>query len=420
MDNDGKTEIAVSAELDNQDEASSNGALWILSLNSNGTVKWNQRVSKTTGNFNYPISNYKSFGSSCTALGDVDKDGINDIAVGMKSSDSDVGGAVFILFMNNDGTVKSTQKIGSNSGNFNESLEAGDNFGKAITSLGDLNGDNVTDIAVTIDSDENQKGDVYVLFLNSDGTVKSYKRMGQNYSSTPPKHYFFGCTIEDISQVSDINGDGVQDMIMGAFNSNDGGNGMLWVNFLNSDGTINGYQQISSTKGNFMGELSENDYFGSSVSSISENATNVQIAVGAYGDDDGGIDRGAIWLLSLKKQNMLSKSLANNNPKTETKSELTESSVLSIENENVNFYVYPNPYRENTTINYELKEGSKMNIEVYSITGQKIYEIFNGQQKAGNYRYDFNAKRLGFPAGTYILKIDINEKVNTFKLIELE
>ena len=102
-------------------------------------------------------------------------------------------------------------------------------------------------------------------------------------------------------------------------------------------------------------------------------------------------------------------------------SEITEeSSVLSIENENVNFYVYPNPYRENTTINYELKEGSKMNIEVYSINGQKIYEIFNGQQKAGNYRYDFNAKRLGFPAGTYILKIDINEKVNTFKLIELE
>ena len=46
------------------------------------------------------------------------------------------------------GTVKSHQKISATAGGFTGVLDNGDSFGGAITSLGDLDGDGVSDLAV--------------------------------------------------------------------------------------------------------------------------------------------------------------------------------------------------------------------------------------------------------------------------------
>ncbi len=56
-------------------------------------------------------------------------------------------GAVHVLFMNADGTVKSRQKIGNNTAG-GPTLADGDYFGSSVASLGDLDGDGVTDLAV--------------------------------------------------------------------------------------------------------------------------------------------------------------------------------------------------------------------------------------------------------------------------------
>ncbi|MDC0241311.1 integrin alpha [Candidatus Nitrosopelagicus sp.] len=66
------------------------------------------------------LDDYDTFGNEIIGIGDFDGDGIIDLAVGA-SEDDDGGkdkGAIYILFLNSDATVKSYQKISDTSGNF--------------------------------------------------------------------------------------------------------------------------------------------------------------------------------------------------------------------------------------------------------------------------------------------------------------
>ena len=175
MDGDGVKDIAVGAVYDD-DGVFNRGAVWILFMNSDGTVKAHQKISDTQGNFTGTLDDSDYFGSSVTSLGDLDGDGVKDIAVGAVN-DKGGGfsrGAIWILFLNIDGTVKAHQKISDTEGNFTGILDNSDYFGSSVTFLGDLDGDGVKDIAVGAYGDADGgsgRGAVWILFMNSDGTV---------------------------------------------------------------------------------------------------------------------------------------------------------------------------------------------------------------------------------------------------------
>jgi hypothetical protein len=267
-----------------------------------------QKISDTAGNFEGVLEDNDQFGSAIANIGDLETDGVTDLAVGAPLDD-DGGtdrGAVWILFMNDDGTVDIEQKVSETEGNFTAALDDNDNFGSAVASLGDLNGDAILDIAVGAPLDDDggtDRGAVWILFMNADGTVQ----FSQKISSTEGG---FTGTLDDndqfgnaIASVGDLNNDGITDIVVGSRLSDEGGGdrGAIWILFMNTNGTVRAIQQVSDVSGSFDGTLNDGDYFGSSITGIGDlDGDGIEdIAVGATGDDDGGSDRGALWVLLM-------------------------------------------------------------------------------------------------------------------------
>jgi len=147
LDGDTVTDLLVGASFDD-DGGTDRGAVWILFLNSNGTVKSHQKISDTDGGFTGTLDDGDNFGTAVASLGDLDGDTVGDILVGAYHDDDGGNnrGAVWILFLNSNGTVKSHQKISDTDGGFTGTLDDVDEFGTSVASLGDLDGDTVTDL----------------------------------------------------------------------------------------------------------------------------------------------------------------------------------------------------------------------------------------------------------------------------------
>ena len=84
-------------------------------------------------------------------------------------------GAVWILFLNNDGGVKSHEKITEGQGGFTGILDAGDHF-SVVAALGDLNADGVNDLAVGAPNDDDggaNNDDVIVIISGNADLTRS-------------------------------------------------------------------------------------------------------------------------------------------------------------------------------------------------------------------------------------------------------
>ncbi len=312
FDHDGIPDIAVGVP-DDDDGGIERGALYILFLNENGTIKAHQKISDTQGSFTGDLDNGDRFGSSVTSLGDLNEDGITDIAVGARFDDDGPGGnndrgAVWILFLDTNGSVKTYQKISDMRGSFKGNLDDVDLFGTSVEAIGDLDGDGITELVVGALNDDdggNSRGAVWILFLNSDGTVKSYQKLSDTQGDFTGILNNTDCFGSSICSIGDLDKDSINDIVVGAYQDDDGGNnkGALWVLFLNADGTVKNHQKISSTDGNFTGAFDDADFFGYAVDSIGDlnNDGITDIVVGAPGDDDGGTNRGAVWILFLNR-----------------------------------------------------------------------------------------------------------------------
>jgi len=258
--------------------------------NAQVTTQWGPdgyvKIENNSGGLVANLQSGDRFSRDHDQAGDINGDGIIDLVVGARSDDDGAidAGAVYILFMNTDGTVQSNQKISATEGGFTDTLDAGDFFGYGVAGIGDYDNDNIPDIAVTA------IGRIYIIHLNNDGTVKSFVK-NQNINS------------QGLSAIGDLNNDGRIDLVACQSTSNAGGTNRGAIQILFFDNTSNVINSstvtISSTQGGFGTGLQDNDRFGgrevAMLGDIDNDGTK-ELAVGAFMSDGG---KGAIWILSL-------------------------------------------------------------------------------------------------------------------------
>jgi hypothetical protein len=305
LDGDGINEIAVGAPFDGA------GAVWILFLDSAGQVRTQQKISDGTGGLAAGVlSGSSHFGYGIASIGDLNQDGVPDMAVGLHPSND-----VMILFLTTLGTVSSHQMIGASGGGFTMPLGGNDNFGSSLAGLGDFDGDGVEDLVVGAQGTDG-KGAVYVLFMNTTGTVKSSLKVGDAAGGLPAGSISSGDHFGySVCSLGDLDGDGITDIAVGAALDNDGGTncGAVWILCLDATGAVKAFQKISALSGNFLGTLDTQDHFGAAVAPLSDfdggGPSVMALAVGAVEDDDGGPDRGAFWILLLESTGMVNREL---------------------------------------------------------------------------------------------------------------
>jgi hypothetical protein len=207
------------------------------------------------------------------------------------------------------GTVVRHRKITKDVDGFLDALDDFDKFGSCAAGLGDLDGDGIDDLAVGAPGDDDggtDRGAVYVLFLDIDGSVARHQKISDTrgrFTGTLDDLDNFGSSV---TALGDLDGDGIEDLVVGAPFDDDGApddaRGAVWVLFLRADGTVRAHQKISNTQGGFTGELDNSDWFGTSVVSVGDLDGDgiIDLAVGAWSDDDGALSSGAVWVLFLQ------------------------------------------------------------------------------------------------------------------------
>jgi len=197
--------------------------------------------------------------------------------------------------------VKNSTKISGNMGGLTSFLSFEGYFGVSAAGIGDLDKDGITDMAVGShrwDEGATDAGSLWILFMNSNGTVKSHYRI-DNSSGDIPEHLssatLFGTSVD---YANDIDGDGVGDILVGALGDDDQGSnsGAIWVLLMNENGTVGNAYKVNGVQGNTDITLGAGDYFGTSVAYLGMKDGLLNLAIGAMRADEGGIDRGVVWI----------------------------------------------------------------------------------------------------------------------------
>jgi hypothetical protein len=212
-----------------------------------------------------------------------------------------------VLFLDTSGTVSgSPVKITQGSGGFDGTIQVAgetkeDSFGVSITRLGDLDNDGAPEIAVGEGRDDRgdasniDAGALWIFSLASNGHALpgAVKHDGTDPRLLP--YSFAGNRFGRPrgARVSDLDGDGVPELLVGTLGTT--GYALL---YLDTDKSAKAVEAWSDVLG-VVPELQGANFVASSEIGDLDGDGRPEIAMGPGGalDDDGGTDRGAVYVL---------------------------------------------------------------------------------------------------------------------------
>jgi hypothetical protein len=153
--------------------------------------------------YGYGEQDYAIYGTSVASAGDVNGDGYDDLVVGQPSYDGDFadGGRAYVYYGSPTGLPWEADRI-------LDGYETGQFFGWSVGTAGDVNGDGYADVIIGTD------GDFAYVFHGSAGGLEA------TWSWRHQSEGRFGLCV---ATAGDVDGDGYDDVIVGAPADNSGG-----------------------------------------------------------------------------------------------------------------------------------------------------------------------------------------------------
>jgi hypothetical protein len=319
-----------------------------------------------------------NFGLDIVNLGDINGDGIDDLAVAAPTDVASTltnAGKVYVF---SGATRQFVYELSS------PNAEEGGTFGVAIANVGDINDDGRDDLAVSAyaeDAGASNAGRVYV-FSGFDGSP-----LFDLISPLPELNGRFGLTLAGIG---DTDGDGLPDIAVGA-PLEDNTSGRAYV--------FGGDERLIATL-----EPAEGDSVILGVDLVGIGDVNgdgrSDLFVGLPQDDIGAINgagTAGVWSMPSVVAN-------EHSPDTP--------GVAGLE------FAFPNPFRGSTTIRYELSAATAVHLAVYDALGREVAVLREGTVPAGRHEVTLDAADLA--TGTYVVALDADGARSALLLTHLE
>jgi hypothetical protein len=259
------------------------------------------------------VAAYDQSGIAVSAAGDVNGDGLDDLIIGAYGADPNGinnSGSSYVVFGRSTGiaaTINLSTLSGSNGFRL-DGVAARDYTGYAVSAAGDLNGDGLDDLIIGApfaDPNGNVSGSSYVVFGRSTGFAAAI-----NLSTLDGGTGFRldGVVAGDysglaVSAAGDVNGDGLDDLMIGAANADPNGSdsGSSYVMFGRSTGfapTIN-LSTLSGSNGFRLDGVAERDFSGLAVSAAGDvNGDGIDdLIIGARGATPNGSRSGSSYVV---------------------------------------------------------------------------------------------------------------------------